>query len=286
MTEVEEGFNEFFVSVGPNLAGKIIPPEEGCAEQSHGVRNLATIFLKKVDDKEMMELVNKFKNKKSTDWNGVDMYIVKEVISAIVVPLTYICNLSFQVGYFPDKMKIAKVIPLFKAGDKKLYTNYRPVAILSQFSKILEKLFVARLDCFVEKCKLLIDCQYGFRDSTATSMALMDLMEELSSAVNEKKFAVGVFIDLKKAFDTIDHDIVLEKMERFGVRGVGLEWSKSYFRHRSQYVQVGDAMSKPADITCGVPRGSIVGPKLFIMYINDICKVSNICNIRHFCRQY
>lgn len=107
-------------------------------------------------------------------------------------------------------------------------------------------------------------------------MALMELMEELSSAIDEKKFAEGVFINLKKAFDTIDHNIMLEKMESFGVRGVGLKWLKSYIRNRSQYVQVGDAMSKPADITCGVPQGSIVGPKLFIMYINDICKVSNI----------
>lgn len=173
-------------------------------------------------------------------------------------------------------MKKAKVILLFKAGDKKSYINYRPVSLLSQFSKILEKLFVARLDSFVEKHKLLIDCQYGFRDSRSTSMALMELMDELSSAIDEKKFAVGVFIDLKKAFDTTDHDIMLEKMERFGVRRVGLEWLKSYIRNRWQYVKVGDAMSKPADITCSVPQGSIVGPKLFIMYINDICKVSNI----------
>lgn len=107
-------------------------------------------------------------------------------------------------------------------------------------------------------------------------MALMEHMEELSSAVEEKKVVVGVFIDLKKAFDTIDRNIMLEKMERYGVRGVGQEWLKSYIRYRSQYVQVGDAMSNSADITCGVPQGSTVGPKLFIMYINDICKVSNI----------
>lgn len=154
MTEVTEGSLYQWAPERVFLAGKIIPPEEGSAEQSHGIRNWATIFLKKVD-KEIIELVNKFKNKKSADWNGDDMYIVKEVISAIVAPLTYVCNLSFQLGYFPDKMKIAKVIPLFKAGVKKICINYRPVALLSQFSKILKKPFVARLDCFVEKHKLL-----------------------------------------------------------------------------------------------------------------------------------
>lgn len=146
------------------------------------------MFLRKVEENEILELVSKFKNKKSTDWNGIDMTLVEEVISAIVVPLSHICNLS---GCFPDKLKTAKVIPLFKAGDKNFYTNYRPVSLLSQFSKILEKLFVARLDCFVEKHHLLIDCQYGFRENRSTSMTLMELMEELSRAVDDKKVCSG-----------------------------------------------------------------------------------------------
>lgn len=169
------------------------------------------------------------------------------------------------------------MIPLYKSGEKNLFTNYRPVSLLSQFSKILEKIFVARLDSFIDKHMLLMESQYGFRTNRSTTMALMEL-EKLTSAIDEKKYAVGLFIDLKKAFDTIDHDILLQKLERYGIRGVGLTWLKSYIENRQQFVQMGVTKSTLADIKCGVPQGSILGPKLFILYINDICSVSNILN--------
>ncbi len=130
-------------------------------------------------------------------------------------------------------MKTAKVIPLFKSGDKHEFTNYRPVSILPQFSKILEKLFNDRLDKFIDKHKLLYDSQYGFRKNHSTSLALTESMEIITDAIDQKLFSLGIFIDLKKAFDTINHNILIKKLERYGIRGIALQWITSYLQRRS-----------------------------------------------------
>ena len=134
----------------------------------------------------------------SKDCNDIDMTIIKTIIDEIVTPFTYICNQSFLSGTFPNKMKLAKVIPLYKTGNHNVFTNYRPVSLLPQFSKILEKLFSDKVDAFIEKQNILSESQYGFRSNRSTSMALLELIEEIISAVDNKKCTIGVVIDLKK----------------------------------------------------------------------------------------
>ena len=179
-----------------------------------------SMFLFDTDQLEIAKIVRECKPKKSTGYDGINMNIIKSVIKSISKPLVSICNLSLSSGIFPDVMKIARVIPLYKAGEKDLFTNYRPVSLLPQFSKILEKIYYSRLDKFVSKHDILSNSQNGFRQNMSTNLALLELVEELTSSIDKKNKTIGVFIDLKKAFDTIDHYILLKKLDSYGVRGI------------------------------------------------------------------
>lgn len=171
------------------------------------------------------------------DENEINMSLIKQIIVDIADLLTYIRNLSLITGTFPNKMKITKVISLFKSGNKHTFNNFRPMS-LCQFSKILQKVFSYRTDNFIEKHNILTGCHYGFRENRSTAMALMELTEEIIDSINKRKVSIGVFLDLKKAFDTINHDILLKKLERQGIRGVALNWIRSYLGQRKQFVKI------------------------------------------------
>ena len=164
-----------------------------------GDRNERNIFLSPVNEDEVIRVVRMCANKNYSDNDGITMKIVKHVITSIAKPFTYICNMSFTTGVFPDKMKIAKVVPLYKSGDRHLCNNYRPISLLPQFSKVLEKLFSTRLDSFVKDCDLLSASQYGFRQAMSTCHALVDLVETVTSSLDNTLHTIGIFIDLKKA---------------------------------------------------------------------------------------
>lgn len=240
------------------------------------------MFLKGTNEKEITDMVKTFEGKKSADCDGIDMSLVKQIIDCVVQPFTYICNQSLKTVVFPKKMKTAKVIPCYKAGDCYILSNYRQISLLSQFSKIMEKIFYIRLHDFITKHNILYDQQYGFRKNRTTSMALMEFVEEITTAIEKRRYAVGVFLDLKKAFDTVDHNLLIIKLQKYGIRGVALAWIISYLYNRNQYVQMGQVKSQFLGVKCGVPQGSVLGPLLFILYINNICEVSDILRFTLF----
>ena len=181
-----------------------------------------------------------------------------------------IINISLEMGIFPEKLKLTKIFPIFKAGDSGLYKNYRPISLLSNFSKFFEKVMHNRLLEFAQRFEILYYYQFGFRKNHPTELALIHLVDKIASSIDHNKVIAGVFLDLSKDFDTIDHQILFYKLERYGIRGVALHWIKSHFQNRKQFVQYNNVSSSTNTITCGVPQGSILWPLFFIFYINDL----------------
>ena len=184
--------------------------------------------------------------------------VIKHSFHLIAAPLANIINLSLQKGIFPDKLKIAKVIPIYKADHPSHFTNYRPIPLLSNFSKFFEKVMYNRMIEFAEQYNILYRCQFGFRKNYSTSHALIHLINRISSAIDQRETTVGVFLDLSKAFDTLDHQILFTKLEHYGIRDVALQWIKSYFSCRQQFVQINQTCSSMQTIKCGVPLRPLI----------------------------
>ena len=271
--EISDGFNRFYVNLGPSLAKKI--PQSHLNPMSLLKDSLSSsIFLTTVNEE---EIINIFKSMKSGScgWDGLSPHIIKMTIQYFLHPLMHICNLSLLDGKFPNELKIAKVLPLYKGGDDSQLVNYRPVSVLPVFSKVLERLMYDRIVNFLNDHNILYKFQFGFRKDHSTSIALMILVDRITKALSEGQYVVGVFIDFSKAFDTVNHDILLQKLWHYGIRGLAYDWLSSYLNNRFQYVSFDGVESSYCRISCGVPQGSILGPLLFLIYINDMANVSD-----------
>jgi len=236
--------------------------------------NDSTLFLAPTTESEICSIIKNFKLA-SPGHDDIHAKIVKKTSSPILKLLSYLINASLSQGVFPDELKIAKVIPLYKANDPTHVNNYRPVSVLPVFSKLFERIVYLRLLKFVNTSNLFYQYQFGFRENHSTLLALTVLLDKISDSFNNSEIIVGIFLDFKKAFDTIDHNILLQKLSKYGIRGVSLSLISSYLSNRKQYVQFHDSNSKYLPITCGVPQGSILGPILFLLYVNDLPNVSS-----------
>ena len=165
--------------------------------------------------------------------------------------------MSVQKGVFPSKLKEAKVIPVYKSDDETEPGNYRPISLLSVFNRLFEKLMYHRLRSFLDINNVLFKAQYGFREKHSTQHAILDTVNIIQNNMDSKLFTCGIFIDLKKAFDTVDHAILLQKLDHYGIRGIINDWFSSYLLARSQVTEVDTYLSSKSQISCGVPQGSV-----------------------------
>jgi hypothetical protein len=222
------------------------------------------------------KIINNLKSKTSVGVDEISTKLLKEIKNEIINPITLIVNQSLSTGIFPDLLKIGKISPIFKKDDKTQINNYRPISILPAISKVFEKVIFNQLHEHFISENLYYHNQYGFRANHSTEYATLELIDRINFEMDKGNLPLNVYIDLSKAFDTVDHTILLSKLEHYGIRNTSLSLLNSYLSNRLQYVEIESVKSSYQTINTGVPQGSVLGPLLFIIYINDIHSSSNL----------
>jgi Reverse transcriptase (RNA-dependent DNA polymerase) len=268
-------FNRFFASAGNNISNSVGLTDRS-PESFMPDADPPPLELTAISQAEFINIINSLQPKQSFDIDGVNNKLIKFLKFEIAGPLVHIFNLSLAQGIFPAKLKTSKTVPIFKAGDKTLCDNYRPISLLSSISKILEKAVANRLTRHLKDNDLLCHEQFGFQEGTSTVHHLLKLTNYISNELNDKKYVVGVFLDLRKAFDVVAHDILLRKLKKLGVNDSALKWFQSYLEGRQQRVEINGALSDIELITISILQGSILGPLLFLCFINDLPRCINL----------
>ena len=210
------------------------------------------------------------KTSRSRGHDGISSELLKLITGDISKCITLIINQSLHSGIFPDKFKIAKVTPIHKKGDIKLITNFRPISVLPVISKIFETVICDQLSHYLESNNLLCPQQYGFTKNSSTELAALEVIDRLLNQLNKHKIPINLYLDLAKAFDSLNHGILLDKLEYYGVQNKTKDLLESYLSNRKQFVQIGEIVSKIKPISMGVPQGSVILALFFLTFLSMI----------------
>jgi hypothetical protein len=270
-------FNNFFSTIGSKISESVLPtdrpPDSYIPNRPENSPELNFDFISPCH---VLAIIKSLSNKNSLDLDGLSLKFIKFIAHDICGPLAHIFNLSLTQGIFPEKLKTSRIVPIFKSGEKNLCDNYRPISLVSSLSKILEKIVATKLTNYLQINNLLYEHQYGFQKNKSTEHNLLHVINYIGNALNKGNYCIGVFIDLRKAFDVCSHSILLLKLEKLGIKDIALEWFRSYLSGRKQKVEINGCFSECRNLDISVLQGTILGPILFLCYINDIFTASEL----------
>lgn len=271
-SEMCDIFNNEFINIGKTLANKI---KQKIDYKEKKRANVHSVFLYPCTGPEIKEYITRLKNKKAPGFDNIKSETLKEIVEYIITPLTYLVNKSFSTGVCPEIFKISVVKPIHKAGDRKIPLNYRPISLISSVAKVFEMALKDRILKFLDKYNILSEQQFGFREGKSTENAITLLTKKIYKALDNSKPSLCLFLDLAKAFDTISHTLLLTSLEEVGIRGTALTLICSYLTNRKQCVEIDGTRSGFLKIEYGVPQGTILGPILFILYLNNLFEINS-----------